>query len=252
MISPELIRSLGIPYGEIYASTENIVKLAKAAGEADGRGFVLLPFCHTVEAKALGADIKPADGTAGPRPGAYTLKSPEELIPAVIARSTEAARLLEACSVLASVGHTVVYQLSGPISILSCMTPLNGLFKSWRKEPETATRCLGVIGDMLLDFAREIRAAGVKYISYSDPAGNRDILGPKYTKLMTEEFTLPFLRRLTEICGEETTIIICPLAAQSLAAENFIAPPEKGEDGTLAAGCVKRGGLPKRRNFLLS
>ena len=75
MISPELIRSLGMPPAEIYASAENIVKLAKAAGEVDGRGFVLLPFCHTVEAKALGADIKPADDTAGPRPGATRSKA---------------------------------------------------------------------------------------------------------------------------------------------------------------------------------
>ena len=96
MISPELIRSLGIAPSEIYASTENIVKLAKAAGEADGRGFVLLPFCHTVEAKALGADIKPADDTAGPRPGAYEPKSPEQISPVSFAKSPESAPILQA------------------------------------------------------------------------------------------------------------------------------------------------------------
>lgn len=130
MISPELICSLGIAPSEIYASTENIVKLAKAAGEADGRGFVLLPFCHTVEAKALGADIKSADDTAGPRPGSCTLKGPEELAPVEIAKSPDAARLLEACRALSSEGLAVVYQLSGPVSILSCMMPLNSFFKA--------------------------------------------------------------------------------------------------------------------------
>ena len=251
MISPELIRSLGMPPAEIYASAENILKLAKAAGEADGRGFVLLPFCHTVEAKALGADIKPADDTAGPRPGAYALKGPEELSPVEIAKSPEAARLLEACRELSAEGRAVVYQLSGPVSILSCMMPLNNFFKSWRKEPETARRCLDAIGEMLLDFAREIRAAGVKYISYSDPAGNRDILGPKYSRQMTEDFTLPFLKRLAEACGEETAVIICPLTAQALTTENHIAAAKAGETGEISAGCVKRGGLPERRNFRL-
>lgn len=251
MISPELIRSLGIAPAEIYASAENIVKLAKAAGEADGRGFVLLPFCHTVEAKALGADITPADDTAGPRPGNCTLKGPEELAPSDIAKSPDAARLLDACRELASEGRAVVYQLSGPVSILSCMMPLNGFFKSWRKEPEAAKRCLDAIADMLLGFAREIRAAGVKYISYSDPAGSRDILGPKYSKLMAEEFTLPFLKRLAEACGEETTVIICPLTAQALSSENRLAAAKLGETGEISAGCVKRGGLPERRNFRL-
>lgn len=249
MISPELICSLGIAPSEIYASTENIVKLAKAAGEADRRGFVLLPFCHTVEAKALGADIKPADDTAGPRPGSCTLKGPEELAPVEIAKSPDAARLLEACAALAAEGRSVVYQLSGPVSILSCMMPLNNFFKSWRKEPETARRCLGAIGDMLLDYAREIRAAGVKYISYSDPAGNRDILGPKYSRQMAEEFTLPFLKRLAEACGEDTSVIICPLTAQALFSENLLAAAKAGEKGEIAAACVKRSGLPERRGF---
>ena len=249
MISPELICSLGIAPSEIYASTENIVKLAKAAGEADGRGFVLLPFCHTVEAKALGADIKPADDTAGPRPGSCTLKGPEELAPTDISKSSDAARLLEACRALSSEGLAVVYQLSGPVSILSCMMPLNSFFKSWRKEPEAAKRCLDATADMLLAFARDIRAAGVKYISYSDPAGSRDILGPKYGKLMAEEFTFPFLKRLAEACGKETAVTVCPLTAQALFSENLLAAAKAGEKGEIAAACVKRSGLPERRSF---
>ncbi len=251
MISPELIQSLGIPPSRIYATAENIIKLADAAGETDGRGFVLLPFCHTVEAKALGADIKNADDTAGPRPGEYTLTRPEELAAVDIAQSPDAVRLLEACHALSSEGRTVVYQLSGPVSILSCMMPLNAFFKSWRKDPDTARRCLVGINCMLLRFAHELRAAGVQYISYSDPAGNRDILGPKYTRLMAEEFTRPFLKRLTEECGAETTVIICPLAAHALLTENMLVAVPARKEGPIAVGCVKRGGLPVHRNFRL-
>ena len=98
-------------------------------------------------------------------------------------------------------------------------------------------------------FAREIRAEGVKYISYSDPAGGRDILGPKYGKLTAEEFTLPFLKRLAEACGEETAVTVCPLTAQALFSENLLAPAKPEETGRLCAGCVKRGGLPERRGF---
>ena len=98
---------------------------------------------------------------------------------------------------------------------------------------------------MPLGFARDIRAAGVKYISYSDPAGGRDILGPKYGKLMAEEFTLPFLKRL----GEETAVTVCPLTAQALFSENLLAAAKAGEKGEIAAACVKRSGLPERRNF---
>ena len=132
------------------------------------------------------------------------------------------------------------------------MMPLNSFFKSWRKEPETAKRCIDGIAGMLLDFAREIRAAGVKYISYSDPAGSRDILGPKYGKLMAEEFTLPFLKRLAEACGEEPAVTVCPLTAQALFSENLLAAAKAGEKGEIAAACVKRSGLPERRSFRLA
>ena len=104
---------------------------------------------------------------------------------------------------------------------------------------------------MPLGFARDIRAAGVKYISYSDPAGGRDILGPKYGKLTAEEFTLPFLKRLSEACGEETAVIVCPLTAQALCSEGFLAAAKAEEKGEIAAACVKRSGLPERRSFRL-
>ena len=62
MVSPGLISSLGIAPEDIYASVENITAIAAAAGKSAGRDFALLPFCHTVEAKAMGADIRPPQG----------------------------------------------------------------------------------------------------------------------------------------------------------------------------------------------
>ncbi|MFR5879440.1 MAG: hypothetical protein ACLUEQ_00780 [Cloacibacillus evryensis] len=75
MVSPALISSLGIAPEDIYASVENITAIAAAAGKSAGRDFALLPFCHTVEAKAMGADIRPPTTPPDPGPGLYPERS---------------------------------------------------------------------------------------------------------------------------------------------------------------------------------
>lgn len=198
----------------------------------------------------MGADIRPADDTAGPRAGAYTLNDPGELPPVDISASADAARLLRASSALRDGGWRVVYQLSGPISIFSCMTPLSCLFKYWRKTPETVGASLDRLQDMLSRFTAVLCEAGVEYISYSDPAGNANILGPKYGSLLTERFTLTFLKRIRETCGDRCSLLICPMTAASLSSGGHLlaAAPDGGD---IAACCVKREGCMKSKNFKL-
>lgn len=250
MISPELIGSLGIACDSIYAAADNICAIAEAASLARKQDFILLPFCHTTEAKALGADIRPADDTAGPRAGRYTLDDLSMLPSVNIADNPDAARLIDACTALKNKGWRVVYQLSGPISILSCMMPLSVFFKCCRKDPGAVAACLSSLQKMLLDFADVLCGAGAEYISYSDPAGSPAILGPKYTAMLTEQFTFPFLTQLAEICKGRSSLLICPLTASSLSfGEHITCVPPKA--GTLSVRCVKRGGLSELKNFKL-
>ena len=250
MISYALIQSLGIPPAGLYSRTEHILKLAEAASQARGWKAVLLPFCHTVEAKAMGARITPADETAGPRPGEYAVTLPEQVPSVEIAADPDAARLLEACGRLRQEGRPVIFQLSGPISILSCLMNLSGLFKCWRKDPEAVGECLDRIRHMLRDFGTVLARAGVDCISYADPAGSPDILGPKYGALLTRRFTKPLLEELLEVCGGTTALTVCPLTAAALSREGVLHPARAGE-GRLAAGCIKRAGYPVQPRFVL-
>ena len=54
---------------------EILFSLAKALYAERDAAVISLPFSHTVEAQALGADIQPADETAGPRAGQYVLRN---------------------------------------------------------------------------------------------------------------------------------------------------------------------------------
>lgn len=250
MISPDLIGSLGIPPEDIYASVENICAISTTASRLGKRDFALLPFCHTVEAKAMGADIRPADETAGPRAGAYTLSGPGALPLIDISLAPDASNLIKACSVLKGEGRRVVYQISGPLSIFSCLMPLSALFKCWRKDPDTVAASLERLRAALSRFTGTLCDAGIEYLSYSDPAGSANILGPKYSKLLTDQFTLPFLKQVLEICGARCSVLICPMTAAALSAGEHIAAVSPG-GGDLAVRCVKRGGCARLKNFKL-
>ena len=65
-VTPAMLNKLKFEFKDIYNSAENIEAAALAAKEEYKRSFAMIPFCHTVEAKALGGDIFPGDDTAGP------------------------------------------------------------------------------------------------------------------------------------------------------------------------------------------
>lgn len=56
----------GIKFPDAYTEHEMMVKLALAVKKHNGAAVCLLPFCHTLEAEALGEIIRLGDGVTGP------------------------------------------------------------------------------------------------------------------------------------------------------------------------------------------
>lgn len=242
-ISPQILKSLNIEFNQIYSSSENILKISKAVKNKNNTSFVTLPFCHTIEAKAMGADIIPADEIAGPRPGSYVYNSLEEINKISVTENLEAQLLLNACKELKSQGETVAFMVTGPISILSNLMDLTVLFKTWRKSPEKIQRAFSIIEAILLEYIEEISKSGADVISFADPAGNPDILGNKYNIFLIEMFLLQFLKKAIKVCDPGTLLCICPLAASNLSKQGQILKNEDSS-GNIACSCIKANVLP--------
>ncbi|MGB5822942.1 MAG: uroporphyrinogen decarboxylase family protein [Proteocatella sp.] len=250
-ISPKIMEILGLDFAKIYDDKNNIIRIASAIKAENNNKTMVLPFCHTVEAKAMGGDIRPGDDTAGPRPGSYVYSNLEEIKKISVMDNPDAKRLLQSCADLKHQGENVVFMITGPISILSSIMDLTVVFKAWRKNPDLLSEVFGVISEMLLEFVKEISAAGADIISFADPAGNPDILGGKYTASLAEMFLLPFLTKAIEVCGDSTTICLCPLAAATLSKMNLIKLETSG-NGQLACSCVKKMPETIIKHFSLS
>lgn len=239
----ETLQRLRTDFTQVYASPEAIADFAVALKAQRGADSCQLPFCHTLEAEAMGGEILLGDETGGARAGRLMYDSLEEICRRSIDYSgSRISNMFEACKLLKSRGETVVFSISGPLSILSCLLDITLLFKAWRKNEPQVRSLLTHLSDQLLHLTKEVCAAGADAISYADPVGIPKILGPKYTKEITRSFTHPFLIQMQELCKGRANIYLCPMTAGVLKAlgyaalrDGLISPCQ----GALIPACVK-------------
>lgn len=214
-------KDYGIVFPQAYQESEMMVKLALAVKEHNGTSFCQLPFCHTLEAEAFGGKIKMGDGMTGPRAGGYICKSLEEVLElsALDLESEPAARLREtlaACRKLKSMGEPVLFLVSGPITILNGLVDSEVLFRALLKQPELVMKAFQKLGHEILNVMKMAEDAGADVISYADPAGGVNLVGPKVAARVAKEFTADFLKTVDRELKQETVVVLCPKTAFAL------------------------------------
>lgn len=207
----------GIQFPEAYTEREMMVKLALATKEHNGAAVCLLPFCHTLEAEALGGIIRLGDGVTGPRTGGYCCKTLEEVLelPEIgeIHRLTET---LAACRILTQMGEKVIFLVSGPLTILNGLADSEIVFRALLKEPELMEQVLKKLGQDILAMMKLAEDAGAEFISFADPSGGVNIVGPKIAGRVAQAFTAGFLKEADLQLRPETTVLLCPKTAFAL------------------------------------
>lgn len=211
-ISSEVTKGLQLEFPDAYMHQDTMAVLSKALKEHDGAAFCELPFCHTVEAEAMGGIINYGNDKAGPRAKEYICKTPEELLnlPEINLSSGRIREVLLACRSLREQGEHVVLQVSGPFTILNVLIDAKYVFKAMRKQPELMKQVFWKLGGEILKFMKEAQKYGVDIISYADSSGGLNILGPKMSEQVVEEFTYDFLKLVRKEIGMETLILLCP------------------------------------------
>ena len=79
-ISPELTKDLKLSFPDAYMHADTMAKIAHAMKQKEGAAFCMLPFCHTVEAEAMGGIVNMGDGNLGPRAKEYCCTSAAKLL----------------------------------------------------------------------------------------------------------------------------------------------------------------------------
>jgi uroporphyrinogen-III decarboxylase len=226
-ISESIINENGLSYEEIHKDKRAMVIIAEKIKKLSGDCFCKLPFCATIEADALGACIKLGDFNNGPRVDRYVFSSIEELdsIGRIDFKSGRIGTVLDSVEILSNNGEQVILNVEGPFTIIASLIEPVTFYKALRKNKSMALSVLKKIEDNVTEYMFEAIKRGARIISYADPMGTIDILGPYIFKEFSAISTINIIKgselflngSLIHICGKLTssleTLGLCKIKA---------------------------------------
>ena len=221
-IPDSVLEELNFSYEELNRHDSNIATLSKTLKENKNIAFCRLPFCHTVEAEAFGSTVV-FDHKYGNRIGEYAIKdinSIKDLNKFDLGKG-RIAEVLKAISILKNDGEKIFLEITGPFTIGTSIINSELFFKSIRKDKEKVVELLKIIEDSVVDFILEGVNTGADIISFTDPAGTLDIVGPKIYRDLSGKTTYNILKRV-ENKLDDSIVHLCGKTSTSLEAIGFL------------------------------
>ncbi len=210
-----IIDNTGLKFPKAHTNVENMSRLAQELKKYKNDVICRVPFCVTVEAEALGADIKLGDEKNGPRVNEYVFKSAEKLINIedIDLSKGRIKEVLDSVDDLRNKNEIVALNVEGPFTIISSLIEPKLFYKAIRKNSEILDNLMQVIEDSIVKYILEGIKRGAKIISYGDPVGALDIVGPKIYKEVSGRSAYNILKRLEghldntiiHLCGKTST-----------------------------------------------
>lgn len=212
MVTSELMDRVKVYMPEAHRDARQMADLAKAVYEEGCFENYGVPFCMTVEAEEMGAEVDMGTNVYEPHVTGYVISSVSEYrkLKTVDVSHGRAKVVLDAIRILREETKDVpiVGNLTGPISTASSVMEPVIFYKELRKKNREAHEYMEFITEQLITFGRAQIEAGADLIAVSDPSGTGEILGPKYFK----EFAVTYINRLLDALQEEkmgTIVHIC-------------------------------------------
>lgn len=171
------------------------------------KGWRILPVDNTLLAECLGA--KPVADEGGVRIVEVPYSTAEELPPAP---DFGIFRLKCVMAELTASQEPVIYQLDGPLTVLSQLLPLGKVFSALRRSDELLRRA----EDWVAGYAVLAARRGAAVLSLADPVATLDILGERMFREVYQDALLRLLGRLRRELPEGVVLHLCGKMTQCL------------------------------------
>ncbi len=213
-IPETILEKLNITYEEVNNNAFKMAMLSKALKKHKNNKYCTIPFCHTVEAEAFGATVI-FDQKVGNRVSEYCISetSSIENIETINLNKGRIFEVLSSIKILKDSGEDVILCVTGPISIATSIFESRLFYGAVRKERDKIDRLLTIIGDSTVKYALEAIKQGADIISFADPTGTIDIVGPKVYAEIAGRSVYNILKRvenkltntIVHLCGKTST-----------------------------------------------
>lgn len=226
-IPESIITEKNIKFPEVHTNYSDLVKLSSAIKEHKKDYLCRLPFCNTVEAEALGAEITLGDEKVGPRVKNYNFMNIEEMLNLgeIDFNNGRINEVLNAVEELSHSREIVSLNVEGAFTIIASLIDSMIFYKAVRKNREIVDNILEVVEDNIVNCALQGIKRGAKIISFADPVGTLDIVGPKIFKDISGPSECRVINRIIEQAKKEEynfIIHICGKASVGLEKQGFI------------------------------
>lgn len=221
-VSDEILDKLGVSFEVANKDSKKIAELSRELKYNMGIMYCIVPFCHTAEADAFGSTVV-FDSKAGNRINQSFVKDVESLerIEPIDFSTGRMHEILESIKELKDAGEKVCLNVTGPITIATAIVDNRLFYKLVRKDREVIVKLLGKIEDSLVEYITKGVNAGVDIISFADPAGTLDIVGPKVYEDLSGKSTLRVFKRVEGVLGD-SVVHICGKTSTSLEESGLI------------------------------
>ncbi|WP_330676591.1 methylcobamide:CoM methyltransferase MtbA [Romboutsia lituseburensis] len=157
-----------------------------------------VPFCMTVEAECMGADVYMGTKVTEPRVVKYPIESVSNWreLKQIDVNTARAKTVIDAIKILKEKNNDIpiVANLTGPVSLASSLMEPMTYYKELRKKKNEAHEFMDFVTDNLIEFGKAQLQAGADVLTISDPSGTGEILGAK----TFNEFATPYLNKIID------------------------------------------------------
>lgn len=186
----------GIDWPDAHLDPEKMAGLSLAANRILGVENVGVPFCMTVEAEGMGAEIDLGTKVHEPSIESYPMETIYDIdrISGMDVNSGRAKVCIDAIGILKekTSGIPVFANLTGPISLASSLIDPLIFYRTFIRNKDSAHRLMGIVNKSLMLFGDAMIEAGADVVCIADPSASGELVGKK----SFDEFALHYINEL--------------------------------------------------------
>ena len=188
---------------EAHSNPEKMARLTLAANRLGGIENTGVPFCMTVEAEAMGAQVYLGSRGNEPRVTEYAIDRLDEIgrLRSIDPGKGRAKVCVDAIRILKKEAPQtpVIANLTGPVSLASSLIDPLIFYKGLITDSQKAHKLMELVTENLIRFGDALIEAGADVICIADPSASGEILGKK----AFAEFAIPYINILVNYFREE-------------------------------------------------
>ena len=233
-----------LDFPQVYKTAEGMVSVAEKIKQANDSPLYSIPFCYTVELEAYGGLVSYGDKYVGPRPGAYVLEDPMDLLKLKRPNPHEGrmGEVIKATRLIKEKGGLVSVSTSGAFLIISGMMDIVPILMAMRKDKAYLREVFENMMEFELDYYKALAQAGADVISMTE-LSMANIFGPEISEYVVKNYLYPFFKEAEKIDGP--ALHMCPKSTYALVDTGHGTFEEAPLDSTMTYGLAMVEGARK-------